>query len=432
MSFTRKRLALSAGALATVGALLVGCAGGSAPGAQDIELETDPSKISGDIRFMTWWAYADDSIIEGFNELYPNVNVELDFTAIDSYPQKVQSLASSNDLPDVFASQQLPALTKANQLYDFNDALATDAYDMDGTWGDSFVPALLAGANTGLGDATADGQTFGVPFNAISVASIYNMDIFAEVGITPPTDFEGLLDNCRALDAAGYIPMSLTGSVWGGWWAMLAWDQTMRDSDVADFDVSSPEYIRGLQLVEEMAKANCWDASQITADIATETSLFLQKQTAQFISVPENFLASVVDGATFEVGTYVLPAVDGVEPNRILGGGNANVIVVSNKSENVSAAVAFAKYLTSEEVQRKLAAEQYTIPSINIDIESGNPLMAAYLTAAGEGFTDPTTYMPAWTTAGSTTWLNEVLPSLILGKITAEEAAAASAGLFEQ
>lgn len=432
---TAKRRVIAAVAGASVAALaLSACTSATDEPTSGSTLETDPTKISGDITFSTWWAYADQAVVDQFEELYPNVNVTLEFTAIDGYPTKLQALAASGDLPDVFAVQGQPLtdLAEAGQLYDFNEALATDALDLDGTWGESFVPSLLSGANAQLASVATEGETYGLPFNAISVASIYNADIFAEVGIEPPTNFDELISNCEALSAAGYIPMSLTGAVWGSWWAYLALDQTLFGSDVADFDVSNADYVRAYEIIEEMVNAGCWVDSQVTTDIAGETALFLQKETAQFVSVPENFLGAVVEGADFEIGTYVLPALAGNEPNRILGGGGANVIAVSADSENHSAAVAFAKFLTSAGLQTELAGSQFTIPSINIDLSSSNPLMGAFLEAAGNGFLDSSTYLPAFTAEGGTAWNTEVLPGLYFGNLTGAQAAAATEGLFEQ
>ncbi|MHC9046080.1 ABC transporter substrate-binding protein [Microbacterium saperdae] len=417
------------GGIAIAGLLMTACVGGTAPSSEQTELVTDPSEISGEITFSTWWAYADQELIDGFSKKYPNVTVNLDFTAVDSYPTKMQTLASSGDLPDVFAVQgpTLVALADADQLLDLDDALATADYDgtADSDWGSTFIPSLLEGANSGI---KADG-TWGVPFTAISVASLYNKDAFDEVGVTPPTSFDELLSNCRALSAAGYIPMSLTGAAWMNWWAMLAQDQTMQGESEDDFDVSNPSYIRSFEIIQEMAEADCWTDSQITTDIAAETALFLQGKTAQFITVPENFLKSVSDGASFELGSYVLPALDGKTPNRTIGGGGANVLAVSASSENQSAAVAFAKYLTSPEVQTSLAASEFTIPSTDVDVAAASPLMTAYLEAAANGFADEAA-MPSFTTAGATTYNTEILPNLILGKITPEEAALATAGLF--
>ena len=430
--FSQKRRLFSGVAATAISAVfLAGCA----PAVETAEPEvttTEASEISGDITFSTWWSYADQALVDEFEALYPNVNVTLEFTAIDGYPTKLQALASSGDLPDVFSVQGQPLvdLAKGGQLYDLQEDLKTPALDMDGTWGDSFVPSLLSGANSQLVDIATAGEVYGLPFNAISVASIYNQDIFNEVGIQPPTTYDELLSNCKALSAAGYIPMSLTGAVWGTWWTVLAWDQTMNGTDKANFDVSNPEYIKGLELVEGMAKANCWSESQISTDIDAETSLFLQKKTAQFVSVPENFLAKVAEDATFELGTYVLPALGGAEPNRILGGGNANVLAVSADSDNKAAAVAFAKFITSAGVQGKLAETLFTIPSINIDVSSSNALMGAFLTAAGNGFVDQSTYFPAMTAEGGTLFNTEVFPKLILGQLTAKEAAEATRDFY--
>lgn len=418
-------------ALATV-TTLAACSTSTGTAEQAGKLSTDPGKVSGSITFSTWWAYADQALIDGFKAKYPNVKVKLDFSAIDSYPAKIQTLASSGGLPDVFAAQSatLTALSGAKQLYDLTPALATESADQSNKWGDTFNASLLKGANSDMLKAETSGQTYGVPFDAISVASIYNKDAFAKAGVTPATSFDQLLSNCRALKSAGYIPMSLTGSVWGTWWTSLAWDQTMQTSKIADFKVSNPDYVKGFEIVKKMADAGCWDSSQVTTDIAAETSLFLQGKTAQFVSVPENFLASVAKGASFKLGTYVLPPLDGKTPNRILGGGNANVLVVNKNTKNASAAVAFVKYLTSKKVQTSLAASQYIIPSINVDLSSGNPLMDAYLKAAGNGFTDSSTYLPAFTPAGQTKFASDVLPRLILGKLSPSDAATATAELF--
>ena len=108
------------------------------------------------------------------------------------------------------------------------------------------------------------------------------------------------------------------------------------------------------------------------------------------------------------------------------------MLAVSAKSKNPSAAVAFAKYLTSKGTETSLASTEYTIPSLNVDLDSSNPLMVAYLKAASDGFVDYSTYMPSFSTAGNTTFQTEVLPNLILGKTTPAQAAQATTDLFQK
>ncbi len=432
-----RRSAVAFGAIVLAATtVLAGCssttpsAGASAGG-----LITDPAQVKGNITFSTWWAYANQALVDGFKTKYPKVNVKLQFTAIGSYPTKLQSEASSNTLPDVFAAQgaTLVALAHAKQLYNLNDALATKPYDgTASTWKASFVGSLLSGSNASMGPDEPNGETYGVPFNAISVAAVYNKDAYTKAGVTPPTDFAGLLSNCKALKAAGYIPMSLTGAVWASWWPSLALDQSMRGEKAANFSTSDPNYVKAFTTVREMADAGCWTPSQITTDIAGETSLFLQQKTATFVTVPENFLQAVAAGAKFPLGTWQLPGIsdNATTPVHTLGGGGANVIVVNAHSKNLSAAVAFAKYLTSTEVQTKTAKEDFTIPSININLSTGNPLMATYVKAAKDGFASTSDFMPAMTPAGQTKYNSVIIPKLILGQITGAEAAAETQGLF--
>jgi len=425
-----RTVALAAIVLAAT-TVLAGCSSSSTTSSSSSTLTTNPSQIKGSLTFSTWWSYANQALINGFKAKYPKVKVKLQFTAIDSYPTKLQSEASSGSLPDVFAVQgaNLTALAKAKQLYNLDDALKTKPYDgTASTWKSSFNASLLSGANAGL--AEPNGETYGVPFNAISVAAVYNKDVYSKLGLSAPKTFSGLLSNCKALKSAGYIPMSLTGSVWGTWWASLAFDQTMSGEKAANFSVSDPNYIKAFSIVKQMADAGCWTPSQVTTDIAGETSLFLQQKTATFVTVPENFLQAVASGAKFKLGTYVLPALDGKTPNRILGGGNANVLVVNAHSKNLSAAVAFAKYLTSTKVESATAKNDFTIPSININLSSGNPLMSSYLTAAHNGFTDSAAYLPAMTPAGTTQFSTVIIPQLILGQITPAQAAADTQGIY--
>jgi raffinose/stachyose/melibiose transport system substrate-binding protein len=433
MKFSRRRrTTLAVAAISTASAIVLSACASSEP----TPAPGGNGEISGEITFGTFWAYVDQSVIDGFEELYPEVTVNLEFTAPDGYPTKLQALAASGDLPDVFAGSppQLAGIAKAGGLFDLTDALATAPLAGDfATWGESFDPVLLDYPNTQIASgAELEGEVrLAVPLNALSIATVYNQDIFDEVGIEAPETFDDMIDNCVALSEAGYIPMSLTGANWAPWWMQLAWDQTMRDDKAADFTPESEGFLRAYEIVEEMIQAGCWDPSQTSTDIAGETSLFLQGKTAQFTTVPENFLKSVVEGAEFELGSYAIPALAGVEPARTLGGGS-NGIAIAENTDNAEAAIAFVKYLTSPDVQTRFAEEIYTLPSIQIDVSATNPLMEAYIEAASNGFAVRTQYLPLFTTAGQTTWTTEILPRFYLGQITPEEAAAQSAVLVQQ
>jgi ABC-type glycerol-3-phosphate transport system substrate-binding protein len=406
---------------------LAACSGDS----DDGQNQTGDGQV--EITFATWWAYADDALIQKFTDQHPDIKVNLQFTAIDGYPSKIQAEASAGTLPDVFSAQgsYLVEMAKGGQLLDLQEALKTAPYDGSAaTWREAFNPVLITSTNVPMEAYEENGEVFALPFGALSVAGLYNKDIFKEVGIEPPTSFADLLSNCQAIKAAGYIPMSLTGSVWLDWWFNLAWDQTMRGKDKANFSASDPAYIKGIENVQLLAEAGCWDPSQITTDIDAETSLFLQGKTAQFITVPENFLLTIIDGVKFDLGSYVLPGIspDAKAPVHTLGGGT-NTVAVSANSKQQEAAIEFAKFLMSEEVQGSLAKTMYTIPSVQMEMDTSNVIMQAYLDAtlggflAGEG-------LGTFSTEGYNSLLTEIGPQIVLGQITPEQAAEALAPFY--
>ena len=98
-----KRVALAAAAaLAATTIALAGCSGG---GAAEPESTFDPDeKVT--LNF-TWWGNDDraaryESLIEKFNEEYPNITINGTFTDFPSYWEKRQTEAAGGGLPDVW------------------------------------------------------------------------------------------------------------------------------------------------------------------------------------------------------------------------------------------------------------------------------------------------------------------------------------------
>lgn len=440
LSMFKRVLAVGSAAVLAVG--LGACTASDTPAEAENPTQTsgngEPAPEVTEIDFSTWWAYVDDELIQRFHDANPDVKVNLQFTAVDGYTAWLQAQTATGELPDVISvgGNYTPEMGAAGHFMNLKEFLGTEPYDGEAaTWEESFIPVLLDNAQGVYADIGED-EYWSVPFGALSVAGLYNQDIFEEVGITPPTSFDQLLANCTTLKDAGYIPMSLTGQTWVAWFFTLGWDQSLREAPDKSYTADNPAFVKAFENVAEMAEAGCWDPSQINTDIEGETALFLQEKTAQFISVPENFLAAVVEGATFNLGSYVMPAISGagnpgLEPVHTLGGGTANMVAISATTEHAEAAARFAKFLTSTEVQGHLAETIYTMPSINIDLSEASPVMEAYAEAGSNGFINGSE-LPRFTTEGRTIFYSEVAPRLVLGDITPEEAAEATVPLLRK
>ena len=101
-SMMKKGLACAMAATMTVG--LAACGGGdSSSDAKDVDF-SDPKSISGTIT-VGGWPSGDDGFkaaMEGFNKVYPNIEVEWQFTDTTAHHQALQtSLSAGDGAPDV-------------------------------------------------------------------------------------------------------------------------------------------------------------------------------------------------------------------------------------------------------------------------------------------------------------------------------------------
>lgn len=198
--FTTKR-ALAAVALATGAALaLAGCAGGG----NEPAAEYDPNEEV-TLNF-TWWGNDDraaryNALIEAFNEEYPNITINGQFTDFPSYWEKRQTEAAGGGLPDVwqFSDSYLRQYGEPGYVLDLGTV--ADYIDFS-TFEDSL-----------LGTGQLDGVQYSLPTGYSAWANFVNDDLLAANGLEAPeggTTFDEFQDwMADVTDATG-------GAVYGG------------------------------------------------------------------------------------------------------------------------------------------------------------------------------------------------------------------------
>lgn len=395
------------------------------------------------LKFMHWWSYLTDDIIQPFLDDHPNIKVEMEYVAPDQYADKIKLLSTSEELPDLFGTQApyLAEFTAQGLCMDLTDALNTPAYNnAELTWRESLQDSLLQNAKTLYSaEAAASGKDYGVPFGAVATAVVYNKTIFDEVGITAPTTWAEFMSNNEKLKAAGYIPMSFVqGAGWGSWWIHLLSETTMTDLYAADFangtiSYDSEEYIAMLTGLQELWNSGCFDPAGMTNGIEETQALFVQGKMAQFYTVAENFVTYLVENAPegAEVDSYAIPAYLGNGASKSMGGA-ANVLCLNASTAHEEAAIEFAKYLVSDTVFNMLA-DQGVVPSTNVtgDVAADdNTIMSAFGEASGVGFVVPHAANDATGKLDDCLY-NEILPALLLENADPAECAARMQEVYE-
>lgn len=411
-------------------------------GAKAPEDEAPKEKVK--ITLMHWWAYMTDEVIAEFEKANPDIEVDNQFVAPgQGYQTKVQSLASTNQLPDVIGLNVsiIAPLLNQQKMLNVNEALnTTEAYDTDKKWIDTQSPVLMKkmiedtlNQNIEEANKPSEDKTFSLPFSAISVAVVYNKTVFEKVGIEAPTTWEQFMDNNDKLKAAGYIPLAHAGKIWNHWWISSFLDQTARDVTKADWlegkvDFNDPRIKEAFEIKAEMVEREHFDKGAVTAAIEDASALFVQERAAQFMIVPENFVTylheNVPEGV--EVDSFVLPGAKGL-PSRSIGG--SGMVGISADTKHQEAAIKLVKFLTSNTVFN-LLADQNVVPStMGYEPPADNPIMKSYAEAYANGFSQ--NILPPMSSEGNDELRSVIISSILIGT-SAEEAVEKAQELWEK
>lgn len=162
------------------------------------EAKTD-AKMGVELTMGSW--RTDDSVqmkavLGEFTKQYPNIKVNFQPTIPAEYNTTLRLQLEGGIGPDVMYAR---SFATGNQL--FQDGFFADVSSVSG-YNNNY-----SASNKAPWLAT-DGSAFGIPFAAVSHGIYYNKDIFKELGLTQPKDWDEFLEYCQTIKDAGYIPLA--------------------------------------------------------------------------------------------------------------------------------------------------------------------------------------------------------------------------------
>lgn len=381
------------------------------------------------IKILTADEAVDEEMIAAFKEENPNIDVELSFVTTGDYAAKFAALASANDIPDVLWTQAGYYADQVGEglLMDLSEVLESESYEGDSTWRDSFEPALLENCESIIKQAHPDEESYdyAVPFSMVSVAVLYDKNMYEELGLSIPETWEDFLANCEAIKNADIIPISTQSPTTIDWLPRLAWDQFCRqelDEEGKKFEDGSMTFQtesvrRGLEECKALWDKGYIVESMFTSDLETVQQMFIQGKIGHFLIAPDK-LEYLMNNApdSIDLGTYALPGMAGL-PSRSMGGSGI-IFAASAQTEHPQEAVTFLKYLTSRtnfETDPGLKYRNAGIKGVEKDDPELNELLAGFDEAAENGFC-PELYVPVTvTTEIKTAFLNDLYPNYLMG-----------------
>lgn len=162
-------------------------------GAEETEAETDPASVTGE---FTYWTYTDsaNNLVKAFNEVYPNVTIDVQVFGGDEYKTKIlTALQSGQDVPDVFDLEE-------NYMYEFldSDLIADLSYMNIADLTNDFFEFQKAGMKDSKGNYKC------LSFQSSPVAFWYLRDAAEEwLGTSDPDEISAMLPDWDAVFAKG-------------------------------------------------------------------------------------------------------------------------------------------------------------------------------------------------------------------------------------
>lgn len=184
--------------LAAVLALAVGGCGFS---------EKKEDKIT-EIRFSFWEPGvsheiedAMQQVIDGYEELNPDVKIKLISEPVDTYQDWINSSIISDNMPDIQSnhSDKLTAQYNAGLIVDISDSLNSKSpYSDAEVWSDTIKNKRAY---------ATQGNIF-VPFFGVELGIYYNKTLYDSLGLKVPETWQGFIENCEVIKNSGKQPIA--------------------------------------------------------------------------------------------------------------------------------------------------------------------------------------------------------------------------------
>jgi N,N'-diacetylchitobiose transport system substrate-binding protein len=297
-----------------------------------------------------------------------------------------------------------------------------------------------AGLSDGLVDGlveagTVDGALYGMPWYAGVRSIVYRTDVFAEVGVNPPTTWDGLVAVGRQIKAArpDMLPFPIAGDneygvdafIWGA-----GGEIATRSGDTWTSALESPQARQGIRFYTDLAVRHGFSTPAAATWKETELlDAFTKGQAAMIISgswTPKTILeaAPELEG---KFGAFPIPGPDGGLSPSFLGGSHLSIF---ETSENQDLAWELVKMLTTGDFAQRWAEASSYFPGTTALLEqaaqSEDPLVAPFARQMVEaGRSVPVTPMYGQVQGKKT--MATMLRSILAGEASVEQATAAAA-----
>jgi multiple sugar transport system substrate-binding protein len=288
-----------------------------------------------------------DRLVEMWNASHPDMQIKLTYIPHAEMVAKLAQAIASGDVPDLMGMDLIyaPQFEKAGQLVDITDKIKD--------W-----PELKTASPGHMTVATFDKRLYGVPLYADVSALFYNKDLFQKAGLDPakpPTSLAEIRADADKITALGgdikghFLPGSCAGcNIFTVGPLMWASGAKIESAGPGDEPLVGDGVKKVLQWARDMIKAGNVHEDARAENGETFHLRFGSGKVGMMGTGNFNIALVRDQNPKMNFGIALLPGVDPGSAASFIGG---DLVVVPKGSQRVDDAVAFMKYILSDEVQ---------------------------------------------------------------------------------
>lgn len=336
-----------------------------------INTEITGSKIT--LHILLAQDYANEApfkdLYAAFRKAYPNITLQVDNAVWEDIPTKVKTAALGGTPIDVMHQH----------AFEFGHiGLAENVDDLWSKWGKigDFLPNSLK-------DVTWGGRRYGVPLDVNCMFTVFNKDLFGQVGATPPTStttWPQLRQELLKFAGRGVFGIGLSNSAWNNFGFVRSNGGDLLNAQENSATINMPQNVAVMKLLSELGWKDKVGSNPTPTKRQDEpTALFLARQSAVLLTGPWDLPDIKKSG--LNAGTTELPkGMTGSSNGSVQGGGS---LFVGKGSKHRAAAFEFMKWCVTVPHQLRMVKEMGRWPVIksvysDASIGASDPLVQPY------------------------------------------------------
>lgn len=354
------------------------------------------------------WKDRVEAILAKFEAENPTIDIQLEEIAGTNYTTRLNTALAAGEAPDLFGLSPGPDTAAAADA-GYNVDL-TDKLDISG-----LTPSAKAAV-------TIDGKVWSAPIlGSYTVGLYYHRKVFADNGLTPPTNQSEFMALCQTLKDKGIVPMiapAQDGIIPAFLYMMMASSVLKADG----FDavrkgtrkLTDPDVVKAAYFLRDIYA--CFQDGSLATPYVEGKALFALGKGAMLEGGSADFAGFLETNPDVDVGVVPFPAVDGGTPATVTG--MEAPYNINAKSKNIDAAVTFLQWMMGKE-PAQMVVDTITLTTTEGVVPSDNRVMKEMIEAGRSN--DVRVFYELPETGGVFGAIQQNAAALFLGEMSPED-----------